>query len=335
MSLTSDTARTITSNALKCDTVEVLQPIQIGKGTWRNELLFFTKPEVFLNADASQSEKIINLVLEKMRAFDAHIEGIAIVGGQVLDKMEIMSKHYGFINILSKSASKMLNSDDKRKIEDALGTSVSKSDILGGHEYLEQYPGETSSDLDRLWFVEKSIKIRSGFYVRHVQKNERNIILVNGFHPLQLSHFTNPSHKIVLMLLHSNTNWSVLKNEMVGATFPEKASAESIRGVLYKRAKEYGFDSVSIANNATHLSAGPFEAMFEIVNFFGKIMGMDIQKQPPLVLRHMLEVGIDYERAVGALDNPPITHSGKAIDLFTATEDMDTDKAVALFKSSL
>jgi nucleoside diphosphate kinase len=189
--------------------------------------------------------------------------------------------------------------------------------------------------LDRLWFTEASTKIRSGFYVRHVKKDGKDIILINGFHPEQLSHFTDPSHKIVLMLLHSNTDWSVLKNEMVGATFPEKAASESIRGVLHANAKDYGFESVTIANNCVHLSAGPFEAMFEIVNFFGKIVGLDLQKQPPLIMRRMLEAGINYKQAVSALDNPLIISSGKSIDLFTATEDMNTDEAVTLFKKSL
>ena len=335
MSTISDLAHKITETALKCDTVEVLQPARIGAGQWRNELVLFTKPEVFLVSETDQSEKIVSLVLNKIREFDAQVEGIAVVGGHVLEEMEIMSRHYGFINVLSRSASKILNADDKRKIEDALGASVSGYDILGGHEYLKQYPQETGSDLDRLWFGNKSAKIRSGFYVRSVQKDGRNIILVNGFHPEQLSHFTDPSHKIVLMLLHSNTDWSTLRNEMVGTTFPEKAASGSIRGTLYAHAMEYGFESVTIANNAVHLSAGPFEGMFEIVNFFGKIIGLDLQTQPPLTLRRMLEAGIDYEHAISALENPLITHSGKSVDLFTATEDMNTDEAVDLFKESL
>lgn len=335
MSRRSDTARDITREALTCDTVEVLQPAKVGEGLWRNELLFFTKPEIFLVPETDQSEKSIDLILEKMRAFDVHIEGIAVVGGRLLEEMEIMSKHYGFINILSTSASKVLNADDRKKIEDALSISVSGFEILGGHEYLEQYLGETSADLDRVWFTEKSAKIRSGFYVRHVQKDGKDIILVNGFHPQQLAHFTNPSHKIVLMLLHSNTDWSILKNDMVGATFPEKAARDSIRGMLYTQAKEYGFDAVTIANNGTHLSAGPFEAMFEIVNFFGKIMGLDPRKQPPLTLRRMLEAGIEYEQAIKTVDNPLLVRDGKTVDLFTATEDMNTDEAIDLFKQSL
>jgi len=332
---TSDLAQKITETAFHCETVEELQPARIGEGSWRNELLLFTKPEIFLVPDRHQSEKIVDLVLDKIKSFDAHIEGITVVGGRVLDEMEIMNRHYGFINVLSRSASNVLNAGDKKRIADALDMSIDGYDILGGHEYLKEYPQETGSSLDSLWFAGKSAKIRSGFYVRPVEKEGRKIILVNGFHPEQLSHFTNPSHKIVLMLLHSNSDWSALKNEMVGATFPEKAASGSIRGILYAHAQEYGYEEVTIANNSVHLSAGPFEGMFEIVNFFGKIKGLDLHTQPPLTLRRMLEAGIDYEHAVSALDNPQVTRSGKSVDLFTATEDMNTGDAVALYKSSL
>lgn len=328
-------ANKITEAALKCDTVDVLQPILIGEGAWKNELLFFTKPEVFLVSKIDQSIKIVDLILKKFEDFDVMIDGVCVIGGQVLDEKEIMNRHYGFINVLSRSASKILKADDISKIENKLGISIKGFDILGGHEYLKEYPKETPSELDRFWWTGDSSKIRSGFYVRAVKKDGRDMILVNAFHPEQLAHYTDPSHKIVLMLLHSNTNWSTLKNEMVGNSYPNDAVPDSIRGILYTHAQDYGFETVTIANNCTHLSAGPFEAMFEIMNFLGKIINLDIQKQPPLTLKRMLEADINYEDALRALDNPQIRYTDKATDLFTATEDMNTDEAVALFKKSL
>jgi hypothetical protein len=335
VNVASDTTRKITETAGTCDTIEVLQPARIGEGARQNELLLFLKPEVFLLPESGYSAKIIDLVFSKIAAFDAHVAGIFVVGGQVLEDKEIMSQHYGFINVLSRSASTVLNDEDKKKIENALGISINGYDILGGHEYLKQYPQETGADLDRLWFAEKSAKIRSGFYVRSVKKDDRDIILVDAFHPEQLAHYTNPSHKIVLVLLHSNTDWSVLRNEMVGHSFPEQAVPGSIRGILHQHAKEYGYDSVSIANNSVHLSAGPFEAMFEIVNFFGKIIGTELRKEPPLMLKRMLEAGIAYDQAVRVLDNPLVTLPAKSVDLFSATEDVNTSEAVELYKQNL
>jgi hypothetical protein len=316
-----------------CDDFMTIQPVRIGRTGWRNELLLFIKPELFLVEKTEQVERNVDLVLTKLKEFDAHVSGISIVGGSVLDRLEIMNRHYGFINRLSRLASQMLGDDDRTKIAQALGRpSIDEHVILGGHEYLAQYPDEDCFDLDRLWFTKKSIKLRSGFYTHSYEKEGRNLILVNGFHPAQLAHYINPAHRIVLILIHSDTDWEVLRNQMVGATFPEKAVPESIRGTLYAQPGRFGLESVSIANNGVHLSAGPFEAMFEIVNFFGRILELDPEKQPPLILQKMLEAGITIERALTTLDNPTVTQDPKPIDLFTATEDMDTEAAVAFWK---
>ena len=132
------------------------------------------------------------------------------------------------------------------------------------------------------------------FTSRATRKNGEDFILVNGFHPAQLFHFTNETHRIVLVLVHSDTPWGTLRNEMVGATFPEKAVPNSIRGTLYANPNDYGLESVSIANNGVHLSAGPFEGLFEIRNFFGHILDLDVEKQPPLILKKMLAAGFRW-----------------------------------------
>ncbi len=322
--------------APSCDNFEIIQPVNVGQIEWRNELLLFVKPEIFLVDEIEHVQNALDLVLTKLAAFNAHISGVVIVGGEVLDRMEIMSRHYGFINRLSRSASQIIDEEDIGKIAEALELSnPDQYPILGGHEYLEKHPEEDCFELDELWFTKKSVKIRSGFYVQRYQKDDEEFILVNGFHPAQLAHYTAPSHRIALILVHSDTDWAALRNQMVGATFPEKAVSDSIRGTLYAQPGKFGLESVSIANNGVHLSAGPFEAVFEIVNFFGKVLDLDLKEQSPLILREMIEMGIDMETALKSLDNPIITRTPKPIDLFTATEDVDTEEAIALYKAFL
>ena len=329
-----DLSGKIVSVASKCSDVEMIAPLKVGEGGSKNELIFFIKPEIFMLSEGD-SKKVVDLIIRKFEEFGVDMAGTYCISGSCLDKHNIMARHYGFINVMSTSASKLVDDEGKRKIAEAYGLG-GKFEIMGGHEYLKAHPSENVESLDKLWFAEKSVKIRSGFYVRHLKEGGKDIILVNGFHPKQLAYFTDPSHKIVLMLLHSNNEWGKLKNLMVGATFPDKADAGSIRGVLYKDAKSYGFESVTIANNCVHLSAGPFEGMFEIFNFFGKITTADLHgKEQPLLLRKMMAEGIEYERASKALDNPKLEYAGKQTDLFSATEDMDTDKAIALFKSAV
>jgi nucleoside diphosphate kinase len=330
----STLSKKIAETALSCDSFKVVQPVKVGQTTWRNELLLFVKPEIFLVEEVRYIQNALDLVLAKLAAFDAHISGIVTVGGRILDQKEIMSQHYGFINRLSRSASQIVDGEDLSKIAEALDLSDPVHyPILGGHEYLEKYPEEDCFELDALWFTKKSVKIRSGFYVQRYQKGDEAFILVNGFHPAQLAHYTAPSHRVVLVLIHSDTDWAILRNQMVGATFPEKAVPESIRGTLYAQPEKFGLESVSIANNGVHLSAGPFEAMFEIKNFFGKVLDLDLKEQPALILREMMEAGISMEKALKVLDNPIITKTPKPIDLFTATEDVDTGEAIALYSA--
>jgi hypothetical protein len=323
--------RRFIERVLSCNNVRVVQPVESGREGWRNELLLFLKPEIFLAEQVGQIEASLRTVSEKLQEFDAHIGGVVIVSGRVLDQLDIMSRHYGFINKLSNSASKMLDVNEYQRIADALQMSSTDGfEILGGHEYLARYPDEDCFDLDRLWFSKRSVKLRSGFYVQSYEIGEAKIILVNGFHPVQLAHFTDPTHRIVLVLIHSNTDWAVLRNEMVGATFPERATQESIRGTLYACPQRFGFRTVSIANNGVHLSAGPFEALFEIINF-GRAFGLDIEKTPPLVMRRLLEAGLETEQASSVLENPTIQGFPKAADLFTVTEDMDTEEAITVW----
>ncbi len=332
MTKNSTLSQKIAEAVPSCDHFEIIQPVHVGQIAWRNELLLFVKPEIFLVEETELVQNALDLVFTKLAAFNAHINGVMIVGGKVLDEKEIMSRHYGFINRLSRSASQIIEEKDLSKIAEALDLSDPEQyPIFGGHEYLEAYPEEDCFELDDLWFTKKSVKIRSGFYVQRYQKGDDAFILVNGFHPAQLAHYTSPSHRIVLILVHSDTDWAVLRDQMVGATFPEKAVPESIRGTLYAQPGRFGLESVSIANNGVHLSAGPFEAMFEIVNFFGKVLGLDIKQQKPLILQKMIEEGINMQMALRSLDNPIITP--KPMDLFSATEDMDTEEAVALYKA--
>jgi len=335
MTIDTTLIKTIAAMAPTCDNFAVVQPVEIGRETHRNELLLFVKPEIFMVKNTAQVEAALDLVFAKLAEFGAIVSGVAVVGGKVLEEAEIMNRHYGYINRLSRFASQMVDAEDRSKIAEALGIPTLEGiAIYGGHEYLKAHPGEDCFALDTLWFTKKSLKIRSGFYVQHYTKDGEDFILVNGFHPAQLLHFTDPTHRIVLVLVHSDTPWATLRNEMVGATFPEKAVPHSIRGTLYAHAEDYGLGTVSIANNGVHLSAGPFEGLFEINNFFGKILDLDIEKQPPLLLKKMLAAGLPMQTALKALENPIVSETPKPTDLFTATEDVDSDAAVALWKQA-
>jgi hypothetical protein len=95
---------------------------------------------------------------------------------------------------------------------------------------------------------------------------------------------------------------------------------------LYSDPERYGQDSVGINTNGVHLSAGPFEAAFEVVNFFGPLTDYDLHETPPLILNNMIKAGITEENAADLLNNPPVAES----DLFSETENLNTYAAIEL-----
>lgn len=335
MANNSNIINRIVTNTSKTSTFEVIQDLHLD-GNWENELLLFVKPEVFMVNDDHLIARSIELVFNKIEEFRTTIDGIMVVGGRTLEQFGIMDKHYGFINQMSRNASKILTSEDIQKVSNALDISVAQVEkqyvVLGGHEFLNRYPSEDPYKLDNLWFTKKSLKLRSGMYIQSYEYNGEKVILINGFHPSQLLHFTDPSHRILLFLLHSDTTWKKLKNDMVGNTYPEKAEPGSIRGKFFSNPGEYGLKDVSIAYNNVHLSAGPFEGMFEISNFFGKILNLNLSSNHPLVLKKLLDKGISLEEGLSTLENPLVNVGAKTVDLFTATEDTDTDVAISLWQ---
>jgi hypothetical protein len=312
-------------------TARTIQPVHVGDTQKQNELVFFVKPELL---DVHDSGKILNsmtLIQEKFQSFDVEVSGIAIVPGPVLEEYKIMNRHYGFINQLSRMASKMVDAQQRASMFNDLGLKDTGSyKIMGGHEFLKTFNTGVEA-LSKIWFAQEANKLRSGFYFIADTFKGQPIILINGFHPSQLLHFTREDHRIVLMLLHTDTSWNEMKFDLVGDTFPERAKPGSIRGMLFADPQKYGQQEVGINTNGVHLSAGPFEAAFEVVNFFGKLIDLDSAQTPPLAIRRVIEAGIDKEKALSLLDNPTMNES----DLFSETENMDTDAAVRRVKGWL
>jgi hypothetical protein len=302
----------------------IIQPVKIGQTEKQNELVFFIKPELFEVDDQSRILNSLMLIEEKFAAYQVEVDGTVILPGNILAEHEIMNRHYGFINQLSRMASQMVTGEIRAHMFDTLEI---KDDgtykILGGHEFQQTYQIDVDT-LSDIWFSQGANKLRSGFYVVADTYQGDPFILVNGFHPSQLAHYTREDHRILLMLIHTDTDWYDLKFDLVGDTFPENAKPDSIRGQLFAHPELYGQDDVGINSNGVHLSAGPFEAAFEVVNFFGDILSLDPETTTPLAIQRAIDTGIDQSLALSFLDNPTIGES----DLFSNTENLNTLDAI-------
>lgn len=299
-------------------------------GTKReNELLFFFKPEVFWHSNKTQLKNLFHLVVDKFHQFKVEISGVLLLSGKRLEELAIIDRHYGIINQLSKQASTMVEDDDIKKIAALMGIENIKIDeILGGHEFMKKYTEFHSEAVNNFWNTKKSIKLRSGFYCQLYEYQQRSILLVNGFHPLQLRRFTNPRHHIVVFLLHTDTDWKVLKADLVGDTYPNLAKPGSIRAEIFREPVAYGFPDVSVSNNGVHLSAGPFEALFEIDNFLKHLPAVGYELNNTRLGKLMLEKGYSPEALARSLTNPGVVIDGHEKNLFGVTEEKNSTAAV-------
>lgn len=304
---------------------EIVEAFKLKTGK-KNQLFAFFKPEVFLEKAPEQVEKILDLVFSKLEEYEVNVDGAALFPGPSIGKYSIMDKHYGVINTLSKNASKILNKDERELVLKTLGITNSNTKILGGHEAYQVSGYGKTYDFDSYWLEAPSTKIKSGFYVRTMKIGEEEVVVVNGFHPHQLAHYTEKDRFLGTMLVSSDKDWSVLRTEMLGETFPEKASPTSIRGMLYKDAKEYGFETVTIANNALHLSAGPSEALFEIDNFLNRPFGIDFIKEEANLSTRLQNEGVS-EKQIREIINDKEIHS--------LLEHKNTIEAINLIKQKL
>jgi len=294
----------------------------------RNELLFFFKPECFIGKTQSDFTAISRMVLKKFTERQVDVSGALLLNGTRLDELSIMDRHYGFINTYSRQASALMTDKEVDFIQSSLKIDLKDYSVLGGHEFLARFKHYNHDTLNDLWLSKKSVKLRSGFYIQSYEVDGSKVVLVNGFHPSQLAHFTDPTHKIVVLLLKGDTAWKALKNDLAGDTYPERSNPDSIRGELFKNQALYHAENIAISNNYIHLSAGPFEALFESSNFLSRLSAVQFDIRQTNLASRMLARGLDPADIEKALTNPTGVLDGKPVDLFSITENLDTTAAV-------
>ena len=116
------------------------------------------------------------------------------------------------------------------------------------------------------------IKIISGLHPHNegtLKVDGAPVIILNGFHPRQLSFFIADDTVCAFLHASSPTDWDTLRSDLIGSTDPSKADGGSLRGRLYADPAGFGLESVSYNFNGVHMSAGPLEGLAELDRFFG------------------------------------------------------------------
>ncbi len=297
----------------------------------KNELLFFVKPEVL--GETVKLEKIFELIFEKMKEFSVEIESISILGGKYLEKYDIMAKHYGVINKIARNGKDEINEQAKKKFKEIFGKDIEEVEVYGGFQFLEKYPEFTPFTLNVLWENNENKKLASGTYCEQIKLGEKYVYILNGFHPYQLKYFTDENKFLIVMIVSSDTNWKELRRKFIGATNPEEAEKGSLRREFLERKDELGIPVISQGYNGVHLSAGPVEALAEILRFGGNYeKGEKMKISDCLIGKKFLE-HFEEETIKRFLENPKVEYDGRKESVFDLTEEKDVEEAIEILKN--
>jgi hypothetical protein len=300
---------------------------------YKNEFICFVKPGITLENKNIKLAEIMELVLDTIGTFGLWVKNIKILPGPYLEQYDIMAQHYGVINKLSTHVRESINEQGIAKFEEMFGLGFDNAEVYGGHEFLEKFPKFNAYSLSVLWQSTGFSKLTSGTYAGKFSFDGSDYYLVNGFHPLQLNHFNMPGRSIVVLSLCGNLDWGIARNDLIGLTDPSKAKAGSIRHEMFKNKEKLGIPIMNTAYNGVHLSAGPVEALNELIRFNSdftdptKIKKIDDYKIGRLLLDHFNPEQINH-----ILNNEKGEDNGSASS-FDLTEEKNTGEMMGLLKA--
>lgn len=297
----------------------------------RSQAILFIKPEV-TTAGILATTGFIEMVSKKLDEFDVEVENMGILGWKYLSALNIMGQHYGVINKVSREGSAALTDDALAKAR-AIGAPEDR--VLGGHEFLQEFPQFDAISLTVLWdnLNAGSVRVAPGTYAMRVQVLSEYVILLNGFHPYQLDHFHGEGQAIIVATIRTDRPWNELREKMIGDTDPTKADPSSIRAQLLANAKNLGIPVVNKGLNGIHLSAGPLEAMVEVVRFNANDEESVSDGYSKTNFGKALIDAIGIGSPATFASNPTLTINGKPISAFDATEILDPPQAISILGS--
>lgn len=338
MTLTSNLTSLIAENVAAVqngafDVKEIYTNTEAPKG--KNEFLFFIKPEITLPNQGIQLPLILDKIQERLDAFGFTVQNVKVLSASYLEQYNIIAQHYGVINKIASDAVANMSQGAKEKFQTIFGKSVNEVKVLGGVEFLNQYPDFNANSLDFLLQNTGAEKLAGGTYCAPIKMDTETVYLVNGFHPRQLIQFTEKGRSIIVMTLSSDISWKEARTNFIGATNPEAAVAGSLRNVFLENKEAFGLAEVSQGVNGVHLSAGPVEGLVELKRYNTDFSTNETLDYTNFSFGKALKESFTAEQFEKIVNNENVMIDGKAVSIFDLTEEMDADEAIAKLKEVL
>ncbi len=325
--------RSIVSQVAKCRDGDIERREVAGgtpEATGRNEFLFFTKPEIQDTDDEAVMATRLELVFDKVAGFQLEPAKILVISGRYLDRHNIIGDHYGVIDGIARDPVSSISENGTREFENQYGCPIESVRCAGGLEYMQTHSGLSPKRLSEIWLEGDYRKLAGGTYCLYLP--DENLYLFNGFYPRLYDHFTSPDATIVAIILRGDIGWRDARTRFIGSTDPSKAEPGSLREVFLTKRKELLIPEISPNLNGAHLSAGPVEALAELVRFTAdrSDSSRSAKSRPEdFAFGRMLRKHFDEEEINAIISNEDVVKDGKTISIFDLTEELDSDEAVS------
>jgi hypothetical protein len=312
-----------------------LQPFTVADNPALVEGVVFLKPEATDLRGEVAVQLILELLADQFESYDVQVDAVAVLGSAYLKEHRIIDRHYGAINRVSTLGTAALSDDAQLKLRELFGADIDAgAAVLGGHQVLELYPEMSPKALDDLVSAAGGKKLAPGTYCAKVTLNNKPALVVNGFHPQQLAHFTASNRSIAVMTVRSTGDWKTLRDKMLGATNPANAQPGSLRRIVLDQKAALGLAAVDQGNNAAHFSAGPLEGMIEVIRYFSTT-ARPLLPVDTCFGRLLEQAGITDAQVEQLMTNPPLTIGDRRAPAFDLLEEINPDEAIERVKLAL
>lgn len=299
-----------------------------------NEYCIFFKPET--TEPGVDFPSVYEAVFGKLRLFGQEPSSCIIVGSRFLTTHRIMQEHYGVIDAISRHGVTSLSPDAMERLHATFGANATdRISFLGAHQFLREFPEFSAAALAVLFDNLQSIKLAGGTHCVRLSVRGRDVVLFNGFHPLQLEHYERDGAVLVVMSCTTGERWHTLRTDMTGSTNPQLAQESSIRAMLLRNRQSLRISEVSTGKNGVHVSAGPLEGMLELYRF---LRNSDSAITAPSSLafgRLMAASGLATDQIEFLCTNPDLAVNDTKMSAFDITEERDAADAIGRLRAAI
>jgi len=307
----------------------IVKPYEAPTDAGTHQFVLFIKPEATAVDEGVDLAAILKTVTSCLDTFDVEVGAVSVLNGPTLKAQQIMDRHYGVINAISKGGVDAISASAKEKLQADFGDDIAAgTPVLGGHQFIEANPDFSALALSTINDNIGTSKLAGGTYILQLDLFGKKQLILNPFHPYQLVPFTSEGKAIVVMECRSKTAWADLRGKLTGTTNPATAEEGSIRQQFLANQDALGLPAVNQGSNGIHLSAGPLEGMVELQRFFADhSTGTALAADQTAFGQLMAAKGISADRITELCGNCDLDVNGDQVSAFDLTEEIDADES--------